>query len=211
MLATAGQVLEWHGAPADVYYTASCGGRTERPSAVWPGATDPPFLPSRRNRGCGGEPRWVSEISGGDMQRALGAAGYRGRLRRMKIRTRADSGRVAVLALDGMTPGAISGQDLRMAIGRTLGWQVVKSTAFDLSERRGQYTFKGRGYGHGVGFCVIGSMRRAAGGQSRPALLETYFPGLRVADYRTLRLPIPPAGPASSPPALVSGRAETHP
>jgi SpoIID/LytB domain protein len=208
--ATAGQVLEWHGAPANVYYTASCGGRTERPSAVWPGATDVPFLPSRRDRGCGGEPRWVSEVSAVDIHRALVAAGYRGSLRRMKVRARADSGRVAVLALDGMAPGAISGQDLRMAIGRTLGWQVVKSTAFDLSERRGRYTFKGRGYGHGVGFCVIGSMRRAAAGQSRPALLEAYFPGLHVADYRTLRLPGPLAAPPDAPPpALASGEAET--
>ena len=63
---TAGQVLAWQGAPASVFYTASCGGRTERPSAVWRGAVDPPYLPSRRDRGCGGEPRWESEISEAD-------------------------------------------------------------------------------------------------------------------------------------------------
>jgi SpoIID/LytB domain protein len=209
--ATAGQVLEWHGAPAAVYYTASCGGRTERPSAVWPKAADPPFLPSRRDRGCGGEPRWASELSAAEVHRALVAAGYRGSLRRVKIRRRADSGRVAVLALDGMSPDAISGQDFRMAIGRTLGWQILKSTAFDLAHRRGRYMFKGRGYGHGVGFCVIGAMRRAASGASRPALLDAYFPGLRVADYRTLRLPAPlPAPPGATPPALASGEAETR-
>jgi SpoIID/LytB domain protein len=209
--ATAGQVLEWHGAPAAVYYTASCGGRTERPSAVWPRAADPPFLPSRRDRGCRGEPKWGSELSAAEVHRALVAAGYRGSLKRVKIRNRADSGRVAVLALDGMTPNAISGQDFRMAIGRTLGWQILKSTAFDLAHRRGRYTFKGRGYGHGVGFCVIGAMRRAAAGASRPALLNAYFPGLRVADYRTLRLPAPITAPPGAPsPALASGEAETR-
>ncbi len=46
--ATAGRVLLRDGAPASVYYTASCGGRTEIPSDVWPGAEDPPFLPSPR-------------------------------------------------------------------------------------------------------------------------------------------------------------------
>jgi SpoIID/LytB domain protein len=207
--ATAGQVLEWHGAPAAVYYTASCGGRTERPSAVWPGAADPPFLPSRRDRGCGGEPRWESRLSDAEVQRALVAAGYRGSLKRLKIRRRADSGRVSVLVLDGMTPGAISGQDFRMAIGRALGWQILKSTAFDLARHRGRYTFTGRGYGHGVGFCVIGAMRRAAAGASRPALLEAYFPGLRVADYRSLRLPAA-LPPVATPPALASGEAETR-
>jgi SpoIID/LytB domain protein len=194
--ATAGQVLAWQGTPASVFYTASCGGRTERPSAVWRGAADPPYLPSRRDRGCGGEPKWVSEISVADLQRALAAAGYHGgRLRKLKVRERAGSGRVAELTLDGLMPDRISGQDFRMAIGRTLGWQVVKSTAFDLAHHRDTYTLKGHGYGHGVGFCVIGSMRRAAGGESRASLLKTYFPGLQVADYRTLHLPAAPVAP----------------
>src|SRR5262245_35735790 len=44
--ATAGQILLYKGAPATVYYSASCGGRTEIPSEVWPGEDDPPYLPS---------------------------------------------------------------------------------------------------------------------------------------------------------------------
>src|SRR6266545_1921474 len=45
--ATAGRVLLYKGAPASVYFSASCGGRTEIPSNVWPGADDPSYLPSR--------------------------------------------------------------------------------------------------------------------------------------------------------------------
>jgi len=45
-LATAGRILVRNGSPAPVYYSASCGGHTEIPSRVWPGAEDPPFLPS---------------------------------------------------------------------------------------------------------------------------------------------------------------------
>ncbi len=205
--ATTGQVLAWHGAPASVFYTAGCGGRTERPSAVWRGAADPPYLPSRRDRGCGGDPKWVSEIPQRDLQRALASAGYRGALRKLKIRDRVDSGRVGVLTLEGLTPDRISGQDFRMAIGRTLGWQVVKSTAFELSQHHSVYTLKGHGYGHGVGLCVIGSMRRAADGESRASLLQTYFPGLEVADYRTLRLPPAPVIPTfDQPPPLAAGQ-----
>jgi stage II sporulation protein D len=171
---------------------------------------DPPYLPSRRDRGCRGEPKWASAISEAELHRVLSASGYRGsRLRRLKIRQRAGSGRVALLSLDGLTPNHISGQEFRMVIGRTLGWQVVKSTAFDLSHRRGTYTLEGHGYGHGVGLCVIGSMRRAADGESRTALLKTYFPGLRVADYRTLRLPAAPViPPAEQAPPLASGNAD---
>src|SRR5947207_7157433 len=51
--ATSGQVLLYGDAPASIYYSASCGGRTERPSNVWPGADDPPYLPSQDDDGCG--------------------------------------------------------------------------------------------------------------------------------------------------------------
>ena len=65
--ATAGLVLLDHGAPASVYYSASCGGRTERPSAVWPGAPDPPFLPVERDDACGGAPVWSAELARADL------------------------------------------------------------------------------------------------------------------------------------------------
>jgi len=57
-LATVGQVLLYNGQPATVYYSASCGGRTEKPSNVWPGSEDPPYLPSRPDDGCEGFPEW---------------------------------------------------------------------------------------------------------------------------------------------------------
>ena len=121
-LATQGQFLMANGVAATVYYTASCGGRTERPSSVWPGAEDPPHLASRRDRACGGEPRWAAEIPVQDLERTLTSAGYRGsRLRSLTVGGRSPSGRVARVQLDGMTPDAISGQDLRMVVGRTLG------------------------------------------------------------------------------------------
>jgi SpoIID/LytB domain protein len=58
--ATAGRILLRDGAIASVYYTASCGGRTEIPSAVWPGHEDPPYLPSRDDDACGGAPAWIA-------------------------------------------------------------------------------------------------------------------------------------------------------
>jgi SpoIID/LytB domain protein len=186
--ATAGQVLVWRGAPASVYYTASCGGQTERPSSVWRGAEDPPYLPRRADSGCGGQPRWSADIAARDLERALRAAGWRGdRLRDLRVQARTGSGRVGVLSLRGMTPAEISGQDFRMAVGRALGWQLVKSTDFTLSRTAGGYRFSGQGFGHGVGFCVIGAARRASGGESRASLLQTYFPGTAIAALGALR------------------------
>jgi SpoIID/LytB domain protein len=220
--ATAGRLLLRDGAPASVYYTASCGGRTEIPSDVWPGAENPTFLPSRDDDACQGVPAWTAEIDGRDLLRSLRASGFRGdRLRGVSIASRNASGRVARLRLDGLRPDQISGQDLRVSVGRTLGWQYIKSTAFTLRRQGESYRFSGHGSGHGVGLCVIGSARLAERGTSADEILARYFPGLEIGDsgghgdswgqtgVRTgVRPPSDPTRqPSAKPPLSANGRA----
>src|SRR5207302_2353398 len=107
--------------------------------------------------------------------------GFRGgRLRALRIIARDGSGRAARLRLDGLTPAEISGQDLRVAVGRTLGWQQIKSTSFDIARTGRGYRLTGRGAGHGVGLCVIGSKNLAAAGENADEILGRYFPGLEI-------------------------------
>jgi stage II sporulation protein D (peptidoglycan lytic transglycosylase) len=178
--ATAGQALLRGGLPVPVFYSASCGGRTEIPSAVWPGHEDPPYMPSQPDDACMGAPVWTAELESADLVRALRAAGFRGELRDFRILTRDVSGRVARLRLAGMMPEDISGQDLRAVVGRTLGWQHIKSAAFELERAGDRYRFEGRGYGHGVGMCVIGSVNMAVAGRTATEILNKYFPGLDI-------------------------------
>jgi stage II sporulation protein D len=180
--ATAGRILLYKGAPASVYYSASCGGHTERPSEVWPGAADPPFLPSRIDEVGEDEPAWIADLTAVDIARALRSAGFRGDvLRDLTIAARNDSHRVARLRLGGFTPSEISGPDFRTIVGRTLGWQFIKSTAFDLTRTGGGFHFVGHGSGHGVGLCVLESARLAARGQPADAILARYFPGTTIS------------------------------
>ncbi len=202
-LATAGQVLLYNGALATVYYSASCGGQTEKPSNVWPGADDLPYLPSRPDDGCGGMPQWSTELSTGDLQRALRAAGFRGNLHSIRVGSRNESGRAADLVLDGLTPSSISGQDLRAAVGRTIGWQYVRSTAFELERTERGFRFRGHGYGHGVGMCVIGSTKLATAGESEATILARYFPGTQIGT-RGLRVTAAPASPRVAEPSPVT-------
>lgn len=213
-LATAGQVLLARGAPASVFYTASCGGHTERPSAVWPGADDPEYLPSKRDRACDGEPRWAAEIPVHDLERTLVAAGYRGtHLRDLKVDGRSSSGRATRVTLEGMSPDAISGQDLRMIVGRTLGWQLLKSTDFTVHRTGGGYRFDGKGFGHGVGLCVLGSVRRAEHGETTREIVHAYFPGLEIGPLPATRgAPTPDAPRArQAPPAFEAPEAPKTP
>jgi SpoIID/LytB domain protein len=180
--ATSNRILLYKGSPASVFYTASCGGRTERPSAVWPGADDPSFLPAREDDACEGQPAWSADVAADDLARALRSGGFRGReLRDIRIVARSDSGRAARLRLDGFVPEEISGQDLRTIVGRTLSWQLIKSTAFEVRRTSGGFRFSGRGSGHGVGLCVIGSVHLAARGQTPEEILRRYFPGLEIS------------------------------
>jgi stage II sporulation protein D (peptidoglycan lytic transglycosylase) len=193
--ATAGQVLLRGGAPAVVFYSASCGGQTEIPSAVWPGHEDPPYMPSQPDDACMGAPAWTAEIEASDLTRALRAAGFRGdRLRDFRILSRDVSGRVAMLRVAGFAPQEISGQDLRSVVGRTLGWQFIKSAAFELERVGDTYYFEGHGSGHGVGLCVIGSVNLAAAGRTATEILNRYFPGLEIGPPTNL-----PASAAASP------------
>jgi len=188
--ATAGRLLLRNGLPASIYYTASCGGRSEIPSDVWPGAEDPPFLPSREDDACEGAPAWTASLSEGDLLRALRAGGFRGdRLHDVRIASRNASGRVSQLTLEGLQPGMISGQDLRVVVGRTLGWQHVKSTVFELRRQGDSYRFSGHGSGHGVGMCVIGSAKMAERGSPADAILARYFPGLVISGPLTTSVP----------------------
>ncbi len=202
--ATAGQILLFQGRPASVYYSASCGGRTEVPSAVWPGADDPPYLPSRPDDACRSEPSWTAQLSDADLLRAFRSAGFSGsRLAGLTVLSHDPSGRVAELVVNGLRPGRITGQDLRTAVSQTLGPRLIKSTLFDLRQVRGGYVFSGHGSGHGVGLCVLGSANLAAAGVTAPEILGRYFPGTTIADEGGAG--VTPARPTAVPAAPVPG------
>ena len=85
---TAGLALLRKGVPAPVFYSASCGGRTEIPSAVWPGHEDPPYMPSQPDDACMGMPLWSAVLESADLARSPPGGGFRGELRDLRILTR---------------------------------------------------------------------------------------------------------------------------
>ena len=185
-LATAGQILTWRGAPAEVFYSASCGGRSENPGQVWPGA-DYPYMRSLPDDVHDEDVPWTFELTLQDAQRILSSAGFEGRLRDVDVDDRNDSGRVVRLRLSGMQPGVIAGDQFRMAVGPTR----LRSTAFSIDPRGSTLRFTGLGYGHGVGMCVIGAGRRATRGEGVRAILGHYYPGLDITPLGRPGFPIP--------------------
>ncbi len=186
---------------AEVYLSASCGGHTEKPSMVWRGARDPRHLPTQPDSVCARESGWVTEIPEPRLRQALLAAGLRGGpVRDLRVVARAPSGRARHLAVDGMVPEVVDAGAFRLAAGRVLGWQTIKSTLFQIERVAIGYRLTGRGMGHGVGLCVRGAAARAARSDSRDAILAFYFPGLRIGSASAdIRVVLPEADRDSLP------------
>jgi stage II sporulation protein D len=189
-LATAGRILTWNGSPAEVFYSASCGGRSETADQVWPGA-DYPYMRSAPDDVHDDDEPWTFELTLQQAQRILAGAGFEGRLRDLEIEDRNASGRVTRLRLSGMQPGVVAGDHFRMAVGAAR----LRSTAFSIEQRGSTLRFTGRGYGHGVGMCVIGAGRRAARGEGVRAILAHYYPGLEVTHLAGRAQSGPPGEP----------------
>ena len=181
-MATVGQVLTWQAELAEVFYSASCGGKSERAADVWPGANYP-YLVSRPDDVCDDDPEWTLDLRLDDVRRTLQGIGFDGdRLGDVDVDSRTSSGRVARLRLSGLRPNVIAGDQFRLAVGAT----KLRSTAFTVEKHGEQLRFTGRGFGHGVGMCVIGAARRALRGETAAAILAQYYPGLDLTSLSAI-------------------------
>ena len=191
-LATAHRVLTVNGAPAEVFYSASCGGRSEGAAQVWPGATFPYMQVVRDDDVHEEDVAWTLDFTLDELRQALSRAGFGGGpLRSIEIDGVNPSGRVERLRVPGMRPDEVTGPAFRDALGTTR----IRSTAFTVARQGNVVRFTGRGYGHGVGMCVIGAGRRARRGESLEAILGQYYPNLRLTDLASASVspkPIPP-------------------
>jgi len=175
-------VLTWRGVPAEIFYSANCGGRSESASAVWPGA-DLPYLKSVKDDVHDDDPPWTYEVPLRDVQALLAQKGFAGeRLKDVRVASRTPSGRVATVRLSGLQPDVIAGDQFRLLAGA----RDLRSTAFEVEKHGDRLEFTGRGYGHGVGMCVVGAGRRARRGESVGQILGQYYPGLSVTLLDTL-------------------------
>ena len=175
VLATAGMILTYDGAPAEVFYSASCGGHTERAADVWARGALFPYLLGVPDDVHENDPSWRLERSLDEVREAVARAGARGaRLEDVRIDARSPTGRVMRVGLPGLMPDSLTGDQFRGALGFT----DLRSTAFSMERTGDRLRFEGRGYGHGVGMCTVGAGRRAQRGETAAQILTHYFPAL---------------------------------
>ncbi len=183
--ATEGRVLlDERGQLIDSYFGASCGGETANVATLW-GTAPAVYLKGGRDEFCESGPHahWTDVISRVDLLRALqtdSRTDIGHRLDQVTISKRDDTGRAEFITLEGEQRKIVRGWDFKIIVGRALGWNVLKSSRFDVSRAGPNFIFRGSGFGHGLGLCQEGAHVMAARGSSYERILEKYFPGTSV-------------------------------
>jgi stage II sporulation protein D (peptidoglycan lytic transglycosylase) len=183
--ATEGQILlDERGQVADAYFGASCGGETANIGDLW-GVTPPDYLNGVRDEYClsGPHAHWNDVISRANLLRALQSdarTDVGNHLDQVLISRRDETGRAEFITLEGERRKTVRGWDFKIIVGRMLGWNVLKSSRFDVARAGTNFVFRGSGFGHGLGLCQEGAHVMAARGVSYQKILEKYFPGTKV-------------------------------
>jgi SpoIID/LytB domain protein len=183
--ATEGQVLlDSGGRTIDSYFGASCGGETADIATLW-GAAPATYLHGVRDEFCESGPHahWTDMITRNDLLRALQSdsrSNVGQRLDKVVISKRDATGRAEFITLEGEHRKIVRGWDFKIIVGRVLGWNLLKSSRFEVSRSGTNFVFRGNGFGHGLGLCQEGAHVMAARGASYQRILEKYFPGTRV-------------------------------
>lgn len=173
----------------DAYFSASCGGITANLKALW-GVDAPAHLRGVRDNYCnsGSHYRWTDAIATDRLANALRSdprTDVGQNIRNLLVTRRDASGRAELISVVGDRTRTINGWDFKLIVGRALGWNVLKSSRFNVSRSGSQFVFHGGGFGHGLGLCQEGSHAMAQRGHSFQQILAHYFPGTSVGEYRS--------------------------
>lgn len=127
--------------------------------------------------------RWQTRLEGEELARAV-AARYPqiGRLRDLEVLSRDDSGRVTRLRLVGTNSEAVVERELnvRRTFGGLRSALMVFEVERDSAGLINAISFRGAGFGHGVGMCQTGAIGAAERGRSYRDILSNYYPGTEL-------------------------------
>lgn len=208
VLDTKSEVMQRSGKIVDAVYGAVCGGHSEHNENVWTSPTNPAlrgvadgkglpspvtdanleaFLADRSKAWCKKAPgdrfRWTRSFTAQELSQLLAKAKIQiGSLKAIETGPRGVSGRLKSLVLVG-TKGRYTIRK-ELPIRRKLG--NLRSALFAVDQTRNsrgiltKATFRGAGWGHGVGLCQVGARAQAEAGVAYKKILSHYYTGVTV-------------------------------
>lgn len=183
---TAGETLrDEAGRIADAYFHAACGGQTSDIETLWGVVGAQSYLSGVRDEYCStARHSWINVIPVAKLARALqgdSRSDVGARLENVVVAKRDRTGRVEFITLEGEQRRVLRGWDFKLIVGRALGWNMLKSSRFDVRRAGQNFIFRGDGFGHGLGLCQEGAHALARRrGASYRQILTHYFPGTSI-------------------------------
>lgn len=196
--ATAGQTITFDDQLINAYYHSTCGGMTDDIESVWD-RKETPYLKAVSDSGACSWSKYYT------WKEVFTERQLRGRLEQYLSSDRGRDmviSRITDVVLAELSPGGriarmtvvteagnyqFKKDRIRWVVGRTSNPDLIlPSDRFevvigrDASGRVETVTFKGRGYGHGVGMCQCGAIGLARQGWSYNAILQHYFTGVEL-------------------------------
>lgn len=184
------------------YYFSTCAGRTASKHEVW-GGDSIPYLVTQHDTDAMGDPfcqaskymswnqEWSQQQLTGILRRNLKSAGvpdfpgFSG-IEGMSVTQRASCGRARILTITS-DRGTISvrGDKTRWALRPPANEEKIMPSAwFTVKAGGGKFAAQGKGFGHGVGLCQMGSIARARANQTFVQIIRAYYKGVDVAEFR---------------------------
>jgi stage II sporulation protein D len=175
----------------DSYFSASCGGVTANMQTLW-WVSAPAYLRGVRDEYCATMPHhsWTDVIPSAQLLKALRSDARTdpgATVNDVVVTQRDATGRAQSITINGERRRTVSGWDFKIIIGRALGWNLLKSSRFEIARDGANFIFRGSGFGHGLGLCQEGAHVMARRGADYSRILAKYFPTTSVASKETRR------------------------
>jgi stage II sporulation protein D len=172
---TRGEVIVHRGRLVTTLFHSTCGGSTEGSEAVW-GGKSVPHLKAVSCRWCRPSPRsrWDAHVPGDVLAEQLRRGGVNvGRILSLRVLSHSPSGRASRVRVRG-TKGHVDMQSNRFRL--LVGGDVLRSTFWThFYQKKEDWFFRGKGWGHGVGLCQWGMKGLADQGRSYKDIVHFYY------------------------------------
>jgi len=181
---TAGQVLVNDLKLFPAYFHATCAGMTAGSDELW-NIRLASLAGKVKCSFCRFSPHysWEAKVPLAEIEEKMNKnARYAGQILRIEPVSQTPSGRVGSLRITGtMREAVVAAKDFRIWVGG----DKIRSTSFTVSVRDDVAEFRGKGWGHGVGLCQWGSFGQSLVGHDYLKILQFYYPGSKLAQYRS--------------------------
>lgn len=159
-------------------FHSNCGGMTASSKDVW--VSDQPYLRSVTDPYCVNSKNavWEKKIGTDEWIYYLNKQGYNGRNDLSLLSFYQNKRWVDYKAGTFTVPFEKIREDFKL-----------RSAYFSVIAARDSVTFKGKGYGHGVGLCQEGAMEMASRGHLHREIIDFYYFGVILTDIKNAKFP----------------------